>query len=427
MLSRVPRRSSKSPERVKKASGVTVQYFAPSDIQVARVDRKCLVHFCDALVRAGARVRLITLRVRLHDRETAVADPLDLYRVRSAFEHRAIRTPLHQDSHNVFISIVRLIAYAGEAVRVVLRATPDENVVLFMRNYLPALAVLPLQWLPGRRVSVALEVHEPPRNRLQRVAVRRVFRVIANSFVLADELVAAGDVLASNVVPTHQGVDIDEYDERSIGPREAREELGLPINGKLVVYTGKIHVGYKEVDYLLAAAALLRRRRDIVFVLVGGRADQIDTLRERAAAQGLDNVVFTGFIPPVQVPIYQFAADALVLYYPIGIKLERYLSPGKLFEYMASGRPIVAVDLPVLREVLGDEPAAIMVPPDSPERLAEAIETLVDDDDLGRRLAVTARTRVEPFTVEARAQAVIAALSPEMQPGERAQAAAPSA
>ena len=321
---------------------------------------------------------------------------------------------------------MRLVAYAVEAVRVVLRATPDENLVLFMRNYIPALAVLPLQLLPRRRVSVALEVHEPPRNVLQRFAVRYVSRVIANSFVLAHELVAARYASASNVIPTHQGVDIEAYDNRRVGRKEAREELRLPINAKLVVYTGKIYADYKEVGYILATAGLLRRRKDIVFVLVGGRADQIDILRERAAADGLDNVVFTGFIPPADVPIYQFAADALVLYYPSGIELNRYRSPGKLFEYMASGRPIVAVDLPVLREVLGDEPAAIMVPQDSPERLADAIETLVGDDELGQRLAMAARTRVEPFTVEARARAVIDAFSPAARSDEREQAAAPS-
>jgi glycosyltransferase involved in cell wall biosynthesis len=86
--------------------------------------------------------------------------------------------------------------------------------------------------------------------------------------------------------------------------------------------------------------------------------------------------------------------------------LNRYRSPGKLFEYMASGVPIVSVDLPVLREVLGDDPAAVLVPPDSPDALAEGIAGILDDPARAKQLATRALQRVEAFTWRARADAV---------------------
>jgi glycosyltransferase involved in cell wall biosynthesis len=87
--------------------------------------------------------------------------------------------------------------------------------------------------------------------------------------------------------------------------------------------------------------------------------------------------------------------------------LNSYRSPGKLFEYMAAERPIVAVDLPVLREVLGDEPAAFLVPPDQPRALADAIVQVLDDPAKARSLAAKARAQVTAFSWEQRARSIL--------------------
>ena len=111
--------------------------------------------------------------------------------------------------------------------------------------------------------------------------------------------------------------------------RQARARLGLPAGRKLVVYTGKIYWGYREVDHILEAAR--RVAGEVEFVMVGGRADHIERYREYIAESGIANVSFVGFVPPSQVQYYQLAADLLLLYYPTGIALNRYRSPGKIF------------------------------------------------------------------------------------------------
>jgi glycosyltransferase involved in cell wall biosynthesis len=73
---------------------------------------------------------------------------------------------------------------------------------------------------------------------------------------------------------------------------------------------------------------------------------------------------------------------------------------------MASGAPIVTVDLPVLREVLGEDPAAVTVPPDSPESLAAAIVEILDDRERATQLATEASKRVQSFSWKRRAEAV---------------------
>ena len=198
---------------------------------------------------------------------------------------------------------------------------------------------------------------------------------------------------------------LDLVEELRIGKEEARARLGLPAGRKLVVYTGKIYWGYREVDHILEAAR--RVAGEVEFVMVGGRADHIERYREYIAESGIANVSFVGFVPPSQVQYYQLAADLLLLYYPTGIALNRYRSPGKIFEYMASGEPMIVADYPVLREILGDDPAAVMVPPDSPDRLASAIEMVLADEELGRRLARRALERVKGFTWRKRAEQII--------------------
>jgi len=71
---------------------------------------------------------------------------------------------------------------------------------------------------------------------------------------------------------------------------------------------------------------------------------------------------------------------------------EFFGSPTKLYEYMAAGRPIVASRLGQIAEVLEDQVTALLVEPDNPQALAEAIVRLVDDAPLRTRLGCAARS-----------------------------------
>jgi len=97
----------------------------------------------------------------------------------------------------------------------------------------------------------------------------------------------------------------------------------------------------------------------VSFLLAGGEPEDVAALREKSANLGLSNVILTGFIPNADLPIYQAACDILLMPYQSqvaassGGDIARYLSPMKLFEYLACGKPILSSDLPVLRESAG--------------------------------------------------------------------------
>jgi len=84
-----------------------------------------------------------------------------------------------------------------------------------------------------------------------------------------------------------------------------------------------------------------------------------------------------------------------------------FTSPLKLFEAMAAGRPIVASDLPSVREVLEDGVHALLVPADDPHALAAAIRKLDSDEDLRKRLARAAGDKVRQYSWDERARKIL--------------------
>jgi glycosyltransferase involved in cell wall biosynthesis len=147
--------------------------------------------------------------------------------------------------------------------------------------------------------------------------------------------------------------------------------------------------------------------RDTEGLIIGGHEKEPDLARVQALAAERDcasRVTFTGLIPPAEVQARLRDADVLLLPNPASAISTSFTSPLKLFEYMAAGRPIVASDLPSLREVLRDEENALLVEPGSARALVAGIQRLRNDAALGARLARQARRDVEQFTWARRAE-----------------------
>src|SRR5262249_46193853 len=142
---------------------------------------------------------------------------------------------------------------------------------------------------------------------------------------------------------------------------EARKRLGLSTDLRMVVYTGHLY-SWKGVDTLAEAARLLSD--DIRIFVVGGTPDDIRNFRQ--ICTGVANLSIVGHRNHAQVPIWQKSADVLVLPNTARENISKYYtSPMKLFEYMASGRPIVATDLPSIMEILNRDMAFICKPDDA--------------------------------------------------------------
>ena len=130
------------------------------------------------------------------------------------------------------------------------------------------------------------------------------------------------------------------------------------------------------------------------FHIVGG--SEADIAHWKKQTETLDNVRFHGFVPPAECDRYRLAFDVALAPYQqrvsgheSAIDIGAWMSPLKIFEYMAAATPVVASYLPVLREVLTHGETAILCDPNAPEEWVNALKTLRDDTNLraamGRR------------------------------------------
>ena len=162
-----------------------------------------------------------------------------------------------------------------------------------------------------------------------------------------------------------------------------------------------LYVGRISTDRGLGIFQALAERGVGKFTLVG---EQEDTLRPHPALR------VEPFVPHRDVPKWYGQADLVLLPYQPELRHAGSLSPMKLFEAMAAGRPIIASDLQPLREILEHEKTALLVAPNRVEAWVTAIETLRQDRALAARLASGAKALASRFSWRERALGIARAL-----------------
>jgi len=155
--------------------------------------------------------------------------------------------------------------------------------------------------------------------------------------------------------------------------------------------------------------ALAQGLPEMRWLWVGGTEDAVNEWRARLKADGLSNVTLAGFVENSRLPMYQAAADILLMPYmrsvaaSSGQDIAEVINPMKMFEYMAARRPIISADLQVIREVL-DGTRAVFCTPGDVDEWRQSIQELAGDAARRGRLAESARREVEQHTWVRRAQ-----------------------
>ncbi|MSM40128.1 MAG: glycosyltransferase [Geobacter sp.] len=257
--------------------------------------------------------------------------------------------------------------------------------IIYGRSGYFALFIVKLLFLiMGRPNKVALEIHHPPHGRagLIKFFLKRLDHVfVINNFLL--NVFQEKGFKRVSVVP--DGVDVVPFNTllQSSTKFEIRSRLGLPQNCKIVVYAGHLYA-YKGVDDLLRTAVLFP---EVTFLIVGGFADDVARNRSIAETLGLSNIVFTGFVSPSAVPEYLVASDICVYTLKPNAPIRDFTSPIKLFEYLASGNPTIAANVPGVRDIIRHEESGLLYPPGDDNSLSLAIYRLLSDCELSSRIA----------------------------------------
>lgn len=303
--------------------------------------------------------------------EPGVADPFSYYGVAPTFE--VLRLP--------WVGVRgRGYHFGWRSARESWRRSP----ALVYGRYLPSCWLCAEAGLP-----VVYESHAPKTDRLSRMLFRRLIRTgrLARLVVITEALARyyrEGGVPADLIEVVPDAADAPSGEAAPLGS-DGRLQVG---------YVGHLYPGRGlEVIDVLA-----ERCPWADFHLVGnvgrGVEREVERLRSRP------NVRLHGFVPPAATDRYRLGCDVLlapyqrsVAVYGSGGDTSAWMSPLKIFEYMAAGRAMVCSDLPVLREVLTHEETALLCPPDDSGAWVAALERLRDDVGLRVRLARNAEAR----------------------------------
>lgn len=214
----------------------------------------------------------------------------------------------------------------------------------------------------------------------------------------------AGETL--NAYPRLEGKITVAHDGARSCPDPGSPRLGQG-NRMRVVYAGSLYQG-KGMEIL---AEVARKCPWADFTVIGGSSEEV--ARWRSAVDS-DNIRFMGHVPHAKVREHVLEADVAVAPYRTNVMAEggrndvsKWMSPLKIFEYMAANRPIVASNLPVLREVLTDRTNALLASPIDTQSWIDALQELRDDPGLAEAISRRARRDFEDhYTWEARALCV---------------------
>jgi len=268
---------------------------------------------------------------------------------------------------------------------------------------------LPLFFLSFFRENLVYEIHTFPKTPfLYKRIFKRVKKFIVITQKLKDLLLKIG-ISEDKILVAPDAVDLKEF-EIEESQKQCRKKLNLPLDKKIVLYTGHLFE-WKGATVLLEAARNFQfpisNFQNILFIFVGGTEKDIENFKLKISNLKLNNVLMVGHRPHMEIPYWLKAADILVLPNSSKEKISQfYTSPLKMFEYMTSQKPIVASDLPSIREIL-NENNAILVRPDDPRVLAEGIQKALKNKDLSGIISQKAYSDVREYTWQKRAKNIL--------------------
>ncbi len=257
------------------------------------------------------------------------------------------------------------------------------------------------------RKKFVYEIHSFPKNlHWYKRLWHRAYRLVAITQGLKNLLIKQG-IKAEKIMVAPDGVDLGAFNAVKQPKEELKIELGFSTSDFLVGYIGRFKTLGMEKGIKTMIETLSILEKDIKMVFVGGEESEIKEYKNLANRFNvLAQCVFIEYQPRAKAIKYIKAMDVLVIPFPNAPHYAFYASPLKLFEYMASGCPIIASDLPALREILNDK-NALFFKPDDASGLARAVKMIKSSQMLGYHLSQQALADVKEYTWTKRAEKIL--------------------
>lgn len=362
-----------------------ILYIANIRLPTEKAHGVQIMEMASALSREGSEVELVVPRRKNH----LMQDPFEFYQIQKTFTITRLFTWdllfLGKVGYKL-TSLLFTIASVLYALKQKQLVYSRDELALFL------LSVFGKQYV--------FEPHIAKWNFIEQTVMERALLIIPITQGLKDFFIQKG-VPPGRMLVAHDGVNLERF-THNLSQKESRIRVGLPLDKKIVLYSG--HLYFRKGAQTLAEAAS-SFEEDTLIAFVGGNQDDIVRFTEKYG--GIKNIRIMGHQPHEEVPYYLSAADVLVL--PNSMKSDDsrlYTSPMKLFEYMSSGVPIVASDVPSLREVLSENTAQFVLPDDA-QALTEGILHVLSDKGFSSRIAIEAKNKCQSYSWNNRARTIL--------------------
>ena len=366
---------------------LSIVYAHNQRLMVGRAHDVMIMKTCHAIASGGHTVRIITGRFAKKE------DIFRYYGLREISNLKIIQVPMLRGRHFSWHGLFNLFCFL-KILDLKKKGLAD---IIYLREV--KLARFLLRFRKLMRVPCVIEVHDlkikkfygsrPERDKNEEYVFNRVegIAILLNTF---------GNVLR------------DTYDLRNIPlvkiplAAEKTSVTPQPSGGRMVGYIGQLYP-MQGIDILMEAMTYLP---DASLSIIGGGEKELSRLKKLAADKGIaERVIFHGFVQPDLVPEKARDMDVMVIC-ALNRGKRRYSAHTKLYEYLAMGKPIVAVDLPSVTEEVTNDINVVIARPEDPRDLAEKIALVLNNHELSKSLAASAYKLADEFTWEKRAKKI---------------------
>ncbi len=365
-------------------------YLSRSVIPSTYANSIQVMKMCEAFTKSGFDVTLLA-----HCSTVNLSEIFNFYNIKYPFTIKHI--PLSKDNKTN-------ISFVLKSVKEILKIKPH---IVYGRFLEACLLSAMLKY------NTLYEAHKLPKKPISIFSARLLFnlshfrRLIVITRTLSEMFKTKYKLKTQKIVVAHDGADPPELNPSGCVPEFAQKDL------LQVGYIGNLYPG-KGMELIIK---LVHLAPWAMFHIVGGSKGDINYWQSKIGNS--QNIKFYGFVPPAELQPFRKLFDVALL--PSQPEVRNNfnkidtgdnISPLKLFEYMAAGLPVLASDLPSIREVLENEKNALLLPPDDEKAWVNALKVLKDNQKKRKQLGENARKLfMENFTWEARARKIMASLT----------------
>jgi len=255
--------------------------------------------------------------------------------------------------------------------------------------------------------KIVLELHNFKNTFSQKIIaklskINNDINVVSITKALKKELINYG--FNKNIIVSHDAVDLDMFNI-NINPKHLKNYYGIQNSNPIITHVGSIRKG-RGFKTIVETA---KRMKNCSFVFVCGHEEDVKII-DRQKNKKISNIIFIDFLPNSKIPEVLKMSDILLMSYTSDLETLRFTSPLKMFEYMASKKPIISSDFPVLREVLNDN-NSLLIRESDPISLEIGINKILSDKFFANKIANNAQIDVKKYTWDSRAKKIIDSLN----------------